>query len=506
MTVRIRGIYTTALTNRLSEVVQPSPAIAERFETSFDRAPAAAAVETTSDRQGVTVAGDPERVAGIVESLEGLGIDTLSWALPLPQDGVFAGEVVEELGSGAVVDVGPGEGFLPYGATSRRIETGDTLRVQVSEPRAPWLDGRPVLDTAVRIRGSLVSLDRGGTGAGGGSDGSGGSGGGGGSGGSSGSSGGIGSVGTGGPTIGDLLDAEPPEGWAPRWHGEDEDVPFDALAAALDRAGELATALDAALADADPPAEVAPGPYWTGLATTACWFGRESRFALDAERRAVTATMVGHHRIKAATDAASAAVDLVEAVCGGPGAAAGDGVADSEGDDHPAGDPEGAFPFDAVASQFGPRPGDRIGIGHGKPDGRCISLGSGQVTARRADGTVVVEREMSPGGTYDALGVKRQAGDVATTKFTEGRWWYPTVYRGEDGERRGTYVNVCTPVEIFPDTVRYVDLHVDVVTHADGTVERVDDDELDDAVAAGEVPAPLAEKARAVASAVERAL
>ena len=54
--------------------------------------------------------------------------------------------------------------------------------------------------------------------------------------------------------------------------------------------------------------------------------------------------------------------------------------------------------------------------------------------------------------------------------------------------------------------MRYVDLHVDVVKHADGTVERVDDDELDAAVEAGHVPEKLAEKARAVAGAVENAL
>ena len=95
---------------------------------------------------------------------------------------------------------------------------------------------------------------------------------------------------------------------------------------------------------------------------------------------------------------------------------------------------------------------------------------------------------------------------VAVTKFTEGKWWYPTVYRGADGEKRGTYVNVCTPVEVFPDAVRYVDLHVDVVAHADGAVERVDDDELDEAVAAGQVPSELAERAREVAGAVANAL
>jgi hypothetical protein len=201
--------------------------------------------------------------------------------------------------------------------------------------------------------------------------------------------------------------------------------------------------------------------------------------------------MAGHHRTKAAARSASAAVDFVEAVCAGSA----DGT-----------DGEQDFPFEAVTRQFGPTESDQLGIDHGKPDGRCFTLGQGDVTDCDADGSLTLRREMSPGGTYDALGVDRQAGDVAITKFQEGRWWYPTVYRGDDGTKRGTYVNVCTPVEVFPDAVRYVDLHVDVVKHADGTVERVDDDELDAAEAEGLIPSDLAEKARSVASAVENAL
>jgi len=159
-----------------------------------------------------------------------------------------------------------------------------------------------------------------------------------------------------------------------------------------------------------------------------------------------------------------------------------------------------------VTRQFGPREGEEIALAHGKPDGRCFVLGTAEVVERDPGGTIRVERGMTPGGSYDALGVERRAGDVALTKLTEAKWWYPTVYRSEGGERRGTYVNVCTPVELFPDAARYVDLHVDVVKGPDGRVERVDDDELDEAVEAGHVSEPLAEKARSVASAVENAL
>ena len=455
MGVRIRGIYATALTERLSGVVQPSGAIAARVDGSLPSDPAEATVETTADRQGIGVHGDPERVAAVAERAADVGRDALRWSAALPAGAVYAGEVTETLGSGALVDVGDGTGFLPYGTTSRRIETGDALRVQVSEPAPPWVDDRPVLDTDVRIRRGLLDLVRGAA------------------------------VDARGPTLVDVLPADPPDGWGPIWADAAEDEAHATLADALEAAGEVAAALEAALADATPPADHAPGRYWAGDATAWVWFGREARFALDDARAAVTPTMPGHHRLKAATDAASPAVDFVEALC-------------------PAAD--GAFPFDAATRQFGPTEGDTVAIGHGKPDGRRLDLGPGEVVDRDPDGGLTVEREMSPGGTYDALGVEREAGDVAVTDFTEGRSWYPTVYRGAEGERRGTYVNVCTPVEIFPREVRYVDLHVDVVKHADGTVERVDDDELDDAVAAGHVPEALAARAREVASAVESAL
>ena len=483
-TARVRGIYTTALTRLFEDrglsVVQASPPIRDRFDDEFPPEPADVAVSTTDDRQGVGLTGDGSAVATAVAEARAVGIDAMAWRDPTPRGAVYAGEVTETLGSGAVVELGGSavdesrsgsdadlppvagtdpEGFLPYSKTAAHVEAGDRLRVQVNEPAAPWGSSRPVLDTTVRVQAGLATLVRGS------------------------------SPETNGPELADLLPVDPPEGWGIDWGRAADDADLDALGEALDAVAERAAALDAAFDDAPAPDEAAPHCYWSGEATAWLWFGRESRFGLDDHRRAVTATMPGHHRTKAATNSASAAVDFVEAVCPDAGT---DGEAD--------------FPFDAVTRQFGPMEGDSVRIDHGKPDGRMFSLGSGEVTRREADSTVVVEREMSGRGTYDALGVDQQAGDVAVTKLTEGKWWYPTVYRGSDGEKRGTYVNICTPVEVFPSAVRYVDLHVDVVKGPDGTVERVDDDELDAAVAAGHVPEALAEKARSVAGAVENAL
>jgi len=469
MNVRVRGIYTTALTGLLAnredwQIVQASPAIDDRFDREFPLAPANVSVETTGDRQGVGVHGRESGVTALAETLDDLGRDTFVWNDPAPPDAVFDARVSETLGSGAVLDLGPCEAFLPYGNSGDHVETADYLRVQVTESAPPWGTDRPVVDTDLAIRGQLATLVRGGQ-----------------------------QITTGATDVVDLIPSDPPEGWAVRWGHDTDDASFDALDDALSAATGRAESLDAALGDAPDPDESAPAQVWSGAAGRWCWFGRESRFALDDHRAGAVPTMPGHHRIKAGDERASAAVDFVEAVC--------DGLQDESGDDA-----EGDFPFGVVARQFGPREGGDLAIDHGKPAGRCIRLGEGDVAEVDPTGTVTVTRQMSPGGTYDALGIPREAGDVAVTKFKEGRWWYATVYRDAEGERKGTYVNVCTPVEIFPDAVRYVDLHVDVVKHGDGSVERVDDDELDDAVEAGYVSDRLAEKARSVAAAVENAL
>ena len=469
---RIRGIYATALTRLLldagHEVVQASPPICRRFDAELPAADHDVDVTTTADRQGVGVAGDSDAVATLRSLLlDGTATDAFAWPSPAPHGAVFDARVVGTVGGGAVVDLGETEGYLPFRNADDRIDEGDAVRVRVAEDAAPWVDDRPFLDTQMRVDAGLASLVRG----------------------------------TSGVTVDarddaagrelagmtDLLPTDPPEGWGIEWSRDAADADMNALDASLSRAVDRAADLAAALDNPVEPVRRLAAPS----AGVWAWFGRDARFALDARRREVTDTMAGHHRIKAASEAASAGVDFAEAVCVASLPAAGDA------DD---------FPFAAVTEQFGPVEGDTVTIRHGKPDGRLIVLGRGEVVEWDADGTVAVERSLSGGGTYDALGVPRSDGDVARTKFREGRWWYPTVYRGADGERKGTYVNVCTPVEVFPDGVRYVDLHVDVIKHPDGVVERVDDDELDAAVTAGDVTEGLAEKARSVATSLENAL
>jgi len=486
---RVRGIYTTGITRLLldagHEVVDASGAIRRRFEAAFPTAPPDVRVATTADRQGVGAHGDPEAVESLRGLLGDVGLDTLVWEDPTPPGTVLDGEVTETLGGGAVVrlrvgtdgtesdgngDLETAEGYLPYGTVDGHVETGDPVRVQVDASAAPWTEQRPELDGSLRLGGGLVSLEPG-----------------------SGTRVDVRNDEAARELAGmvDLLGLEPPEGWRAVWKPAAVDAGTDELEAglrhAVDAAERVDSAVDAAggLGVLDDASRLRDEPIADPNAGSWVWFGRESRFALDDARREVTATMPGHHRVKAGSSDASAGVDLAEALCDP--------------------DPDAEFPFGVVTDAFGPTEGDALRIDHGKPDGRVITLGEATVT-EIDDESVTVEREMTGGGTYDGLGVSREAGDIAETSLKEGRWWYPTTYRGSDGTVRGTYVNVCTPVEVFPDAARYVDLHVDVVKHPDGTVERVDDDVLRESVAAGDTPEPLAEKARRVASALEDAL
>lgn len=464
MRARIRGIYATALTHRLREadhaIVQTSSTIRDRFDGEFAIEESDITVETTDDRQGIGIHGDSTAVNTAVRCVASLETDTFSWSADMPREAVFMGTVTETLRGGAVVDCGSSSGFLPDSNTDHQIEHGERLRIQVSDPVPPWSDDQPVLDTHLEVGGGLVRLvrDR--------------------------------SVDTStqpgvAANLTDILPNDPPDGWRARWMDTSDDAEFAALSDALASTSDRATAIVAALSGSpDNPDE--PGVVWDECATTWMWFGRASRFALDDARRTVCPTMTGHHRIKAGSADASAAVELVEAVC-------------------ELGGRESEFPFETIVRQFGPAEGDSVRIVHGKPDGRRITLGEGIVTDRD-ESSITIRREMTPGGSYDALGIERRAGDTATTKFTEGKWWYPTVYRDTNGERRGTYVNICTPVEVFPDAARYIDLHVDVVKHADGRIDRVDDAELNAAVSEGHVSEPLADTAREVATTIENAL
>jgi len=460
--VKVRGVHATAVTRLLldegHEVVEPSEVLCGRFGelNTGEEEPSDVRVRSSEDGLGIYVLGEPDSVGTVTEAL-GIGEDSFVFeATPV---GAVKDAVVEDtVGSGAFVGFEDGNrrGFLPYSRVKDRIEEGDELKVTVKEEKQPWSDGSPVVAGGKRTESEdgLVTLVSGGSGA--------------------------------RVVGGDERDArqltrsvktlgvEPPSGCGVVYSSETVEAGMAEVAEAMKDASER---ID------------------EGYKNKARWIylGRDGRSEYDGVRAGVTTTVKGHHRLKATSEGASAGTDIAESVIGDEVTAG--------CDREPIGD---SVPLGAVFRRFGPEEGDRLRIVHGKPDGNFPVLGRGEVVSRDTD-EFVVERTISSSGTYDGLGTDREEGDTARTRFREGREYYPTVYESKNGDKKGTYVNVCTPVEVFPESLRYIDLYVDVI-EVEGETEVIDKDELSEEVERGVLREETAERALGVAESVEKEL
>src|SRR5437764_7307259 len=105
----------------------------------------------------------------------------------------------------------------------------------------------------------------------------------------------------------------------------------------------------------------------------------------------------------------------------------------------------------------------------------------------------------SCGCAYYSLYLPILRGDWGTIEVPNGGRLLRRAYYRQYGTLVGELFNVQTPAEITGDTVRYVDLEVDVVRFPDGRVVVVDEDDLAAAVRAGGVTTEQAEQALALA-------
>lgn len=121
-------------------------------------------------------------------------------------------------------------------------------------------------------------------------------------------------------------------------------------------------------------------------------------------------------------------------------------------------------------------------------------------------GALLLERQFKGGGSYDSLGEPIMPGDFGTIALAEGDWVVRRHYYRANGELIGELDNINTPVELYPDHARYVDLEVDVMFLPPDTVRIVDQAVLDRKVGLGLVPPSLAEEAMRQARAVAEGL
>jgi len=212
-------------------------------------------------------------------------------------------------------------------------------------------------------------------------------------------------------------------------------------------------------------------------------FAYLAKSALDEERNRIVPTVFHHHRLKTI---ASEVVDLIER---------------EDLNYHPAQRKAASEDLQKRLIWDGYSPGKKIAIEHGKLDGELVYLSEGElIEADFKERKLVLKRRKFKGRSkYDGLNAEKREGDYAITEVKEGDWFYRHTYLRGDGELIGWYFNVNTPVEFYPDKIRYVDLDVDVVARPGGEAEVIDEPILERQVQAGFLSERLRERARQVA-------
>jgi hypothetical protein len=144
------------------------------------------------------------------------------------------------------------------------------------------------------------------------------------------------------------------------------------------------------------------------------------------------------------------------------------------------------------------RPGDRVLVRH-------IKVGQGNIELRGeirecGSASLLLLRHFREGGLYDGLDLPKKEGDWGTVSLSEGEWVTVRRYYRRDNTPIGEVYNIGTPVEFYPEQLRYVDLELDVVRLPGGAPRLVDQEVLERKVSQGLLPLSLAQEARRIAT------
>jgi hypothetical protein len=144
-----------------------------------------------------------------------------------------------------------------------------------------------------------------------------------------------------------------------------------------------------------------------------------------------------------------------------------------------------------------------IGLVHVHPEGEEISLRGGRILFLE-NRRLVIKREFSESkgnnhcshyGSYDGLDLPIEEGDYGITEIMENKWFLKHTYYSREGSVKGMYWNINTPVEFYPDHVRYLDLHIDVVRRPGMQPRLIDQEKLRQAAGQGLINPDLAFRA-----------
>ncbi|MEM0004150.1 MAG: DUF402 domain-containing protein [Desulfurococcaceae archaeon] len=436
VTVRVRGIYSTAISKILLDngfkLVDVSDKIRERLGVDFDTTPCDVTVKDTENPDEVLVIGFPDEARRVFNLLVEKLKYVFKWESRIELHSIYLGIVVEKKGDYCLVDLGEVKGAL-YPC---REDTG--ARIIVGVKQAPIKPGdRLVLTKNFRLIGKYVALTYG----------------------------------------------EPKITFSEHIHGADIKAKLSAIAAAklmgtglgvhfrssskyadkdelireLEKLIEECRMINQTLQENLSPRKLHSGEYIGIMSLTSL-----AKEELDKYRRLVVSTISKHHSLKSMglSDLVDFAEEVLPPTINGKGERTEKGV------------------LNYLAKKL--RESPRIEILHVKPTGETIKLQPGRVVDVKVDDNkliIVLERFIKSPGIYDGLSVEKKPGDVDYLVVDSSK---PVLQHNyfRDGNWIGSYVNVNTPPEISLNTIKYHDLILDVVIYPSGEVKVIDTEEL----------------------------
>jgi len=449
-TARVRGIYSTALTKLLLDhgfdIVQPSFTTKERFGLKeCDESPDLDVYDRL-DRQGVQALGKAEFINTFCSMLQSRLDDVIVRRWAVTADGIYKGLIKEAdpKTHSFLVDIGKTVGKV----ADKEVLNPELRQIVVQVERRKVGTRKPLLTTGIKIPGRYailiperrvkVSLK-----------------------------------------IQDLKvrsrlhklgeELRPPD-WGILWRTAAADQSIEVLMGEINRLAREGQAVRGQAEHVE-----APATLWEGGSYVNVEFPALSKRTLDEFRRCVALTMKGHHFYKACGRRVSSAIDMAEKLLE-------KGCSLTEVEDLLKRTVEAEFPI----------VGSVIGMEHVKLDGKMFHLGEALVEAfDRNQSRLRLSRVFERKGVYDGLGTMKEPGDRAVTEAKVGDWHFETQYFSQEGRYKGTYINLNTPIELYPNAIRYVDLEVDVCVWPNGTIRKLDEEKLEKAAAEGLVTEKL---------------
>jgi len=448
---RVRGIYSTALTKLLLdddfEIVQPSTRIRERFKLEENQELPDLVIYDRRNWQGVYARGKVESISIFCSILRSRLVDTVIRRWTFTIGGIYKGLIkqIDSATSTVLVDIGPAIGRL------RREEVADLESKQiVVQARTGLGSKKPLLTTNITIPGKYAVLtsqhmikvskrlldfkER--------------------------------------SRLLQLGERLAPPNWGIIWRRTAANETAEMLE---NEVSSLVKEGKRVLKKAEQVE--APALLWEGSHLVNVEFPALSKAELDEIRRAVTPTMKKHHFYKACGGRVSVALEMAEKLL-------------EKG--HALRDVEELFK-QTVEREY-PTVGSLIEIEHVKLNGKVFHLGKALIQNLDYNGSTVsvrFRRDFMKKGVYDGLEIPKEPDDYAVTEVKIGEWYFKTQYFSKHGQLRGTYVNLNTPVELYPYGIRYVDLEVDVCMWPGGRVETLDEEKLKKAMDEGLVSEKL---------------